>query len=189
MNVTGKINGNLCFDASGKPLLTFAVNEKSAVFAEIEKLMKRDKLSIEVKPYRPKRSIDANRYFWLLCGEIAEKRSNKFEHYTKEDIYRKAIMEDGVFRDDEVDPEDVEWRCKAWEMIGEGWITQRVDFSQDGNRELIRFYYGSSQYNSKQMWRLIRNVIQDCIELDIPTMTPNEVANMLSLWEKEVVNG
>lgn len=185
MKVTGRINGNLCFDAFGKPLLTLAVNEKSAVLAEIEKLMKRDRLSIELKPYRAKRSIDANRYFWHLCGEIAEKRSNKWEHYTKDDIYRKAIMEDGVFRDDEVDPEDVEWRCKAWEMIGEGWLTQRIDFSQDGNRVLIRFYYGSSQYNTKQMSLLIQNVIQDCIELDIPTMTPNEVANMLSLWGTE----
>lgn len=147
-----------------------------------EKLMQKE-LDVSLKLYSKKRSTRANAYLWELCDKIAEKLSTDKVIYTKEDIYRETIKESGVWRDDEVSPEDVQWRCTAWGLIGKGWLTERVDFSQDGNKEIIRFYYGSSQYNTRQMSRIIDNVVQDCKALGIETMTPDEIANMLSLME------
>ena len=113
-----------------------------------------------------------------MCEKLAEKLET-----TKIDVYLNSIKDVGVFYDDEIEVEKVQRRRKAWEMIGTGWITERVDFSADGNREVIRFYYGSSSYNKKQMSRLIDNVVQDCKEQGIETRTPEQLAELVSLWE------
>lgn len=183
--LTGKIADMSLDFRTGKAKLTLELNEKKAAMDLFDDLHQCEKLSIEIKKYRNKRSLEANRYFWHLCGELADKLSGEKVLHTKEDIYRKIISESGVWYDDEVEPDKVEWRRKAWSMIGTGWITERVDFSADGQREVIRFYYGSSQYNTKQMSRLIENVVQECEAQGIPTKTPNEIANMLSLWESQ----
>lgn len=170
---------------SGKMVLSLVINERQSAMNLYDELHEAEKLSVNIDKYREKRSLNANKYMWKLCGDLAEVLSDEKVKYTKEDIYRDAIKEIGVWYDDEVEPEKVAWRRKAWEMIGTGWITERVDFSADGEREIIRFYYGSSQYNTKQMSRLIDNIVQDCEAVGIDTKTPNEIANMLSLWETD----
>lgn len=170
---------------SGKMVLSLVINERQSAMSLYDELHEAEKLSVNIDKYREKRSLNANKYMWKLCGDLAEVLSDEKVTYTKEDIYRDAIKEIGVWYDDEVEPEKVAWRRKAWEMIGTGWITERVDFTPDGEKEVIRFYYGSSQYNTKQMSRLIDNIVQDCEAVGIDTKTPNEIANMLSLWETD----
>jgi HD superfamily phosphohydrolase len=51
----------------------------------------------------------------------------------------------------------------------------------------LALYYGSSSYNSHQMTRLLNNIIYECQALGIETKTPDEIANMLNLWESERV--
>ena len=170
---------------SGKMVLSLIINERQSAMNLYDELHEAEKLSVNIGKYREKRSLNANAYMWKLCGELADALSDEKVTHTKEDIYRDAIKEIGVWYDDEVEPEKVAWRRKAWEMIGTGWITERVDFTPDGEKEVIRFYYGSSQYNTKQMSRLIDNIVQDCEAVGIDTKTPNEIANMLSLWETD----
>ena len=176
--LTGNIKDfNIDF-LTGKALLTLAVNEKQTAINCFEELKSKNKLAFKIGRYTESRTKDANRYFWALCEKLAEKLDT-----TKIDIYRNSINEVGVFYDDEIEPEKVQHRRKAWEKIGTGWLTERVDFSADGNKEVIRFYYGSSSYNKKQMSRLIDNVIQDCKAEGIETRTPEQIANLISLWE------
>ena len=182
--LTGKILDMSLDFVTGKPKLTLEINEKQNAMNMFDELHEVEKLSIKIGKYREKRSLDANKYFWKLCGELADKLSDTTKvKYTKEDIYRNAVKESGIWYDDEVEPEKVKWRCAAWQKIGTGWITERVDFTQDGEKEIIRFYYGSSQYNSKQMHRIISNVVQDCQAVGIETKTPEEIANMISLMK------
>lgn len=68
-------------------------------------------------------------------------------------------------------------------MLGTGWITEQVDYTQDGSQVVIRAYYGSSQYNTKQMSRLIDEIVSDCKEHGIETLTPNELARMKEEWD------
>lgn len=170
---------------TGKMVLSLVINEKQSAMNLYDDLHEAEKLAVNIDKYREKRSLNANNYMWKLCGELAEVLSDEKVKHTKEDIYREAIKEIGVWYDDEVEPEKVSWRRRAWEMIGTGWLTERVDFTPDGEKEIIRFYYGSSQYNKKQMSRLIENIVQDCEAVGINTKTPNEIANMLSLWETD----
>ena len=183
--LTGKIVDMSLNFASGKPKITLEVNEKQAAMVMFEEFKNHEKLSIEIEKYREKRSLNANSYFWLLCGKLAEKLSDEKVKHTKEEIYRNAIKEIGVWYDDEIEPDKVKWRCTAWGLIGLGWFTERVDFTADGEKEVIRFYYGSSRYNKQQMSRLINNIVQDCEAVGIQTKTPAEIANLISLWGEE----
>lgn len=163
---------------TGKALLTLSVNQKQSAINCFDQLHSKDKLTFKIGRYTESRTKDANRYFWALCEKLSEKLN-----ITKIDVYLNSIKNVGVFYDDEIEVEKVERRRKAWSMIGTGWLTERVDFSADGNKEVIRFYYGSSSYNKKQMSRLIDNVVQDCQAVGIETRTPEQLAQLVSLWE------
>jgi hypothetical protein len=126
---------------------------------------------------------------WELVGKIAEKLSSEGTIYTKEDVYRNAIKEVGVWRDIPMLSEGVETLRKAWRMHGTGWITEIVDYLTGNIGYLVRCYYGSSTYNTKQMSRLIDSLIQDCDSMGIDHRTPEEINNMLSLWEQERKKG
>ena len=179
MELTGRITADVMRISGGKAVIMFEINKAIDAIKCYEKYKDKE-LDFEVKQHREKRSLNANAYMWVLCGKIAEKLN-----ITKEEVYRNSIKDVGVFYDDEIEPEKVQRRRTAWELIGEGWLTERVDFTKDGNKEIIRFYYGSSRYDSKQMSRLLENVVQDAEALDIDVRTPNEIADMLSLWESE----
>ena len=140
---------------------------------------------VTVEKPRKKRSLNANAYMWELCGKIADKLSDEGTLHTKEDVYREAVRQVGVFRDIPMLNEGAETLQKAWKMHGTGWITEIVDYLTGNIGYLVRCYYGSSTYNTKQMSRLIDCLIQDCDSMGIDHRTPEEINNMLSLWEQE----
>lgn len=173
--------------STGKAKMLLELNEKQSATSMYDELHSAEKLSIKIGKYREKRSLDANAYMWVLCGKLADKLSGttKIKH-TKEDIYKNAIREIGVFKDFQgLSATDAKTLRHAWEMLGTGWITEQVDFMPDGENVIVRCYYGSSQYNTKQMSRLIDNIVQDCEAVGIETKTPDEIANLLSLWGEE----
>lgn len=182
--LTGRIE-NLSVDFStGKAKLTLEINEKTSVMKAFDDFRECEKLSIKIDKYREKRSLDANAYFWLLCGKLADKLTDENVKYTKEDIYKKSIKEIGVYKDfQNLSPSDAKTLRHAWKLLGTGWITEQVDYMQDGENVVVRCYYGSSQYNKKQMSRLIDNIVQDCEAVGIETKTPDQIAEMLSLWK------
>ena len=65
MKFTGTVSDVSIDLKTQKPKITFIVNEKSAL-SELDEIKDLDKLSIEAKKYRQKRSLDANSYCWLL---------------------------------------------------------------------------------------------------------------------------
>lgn len=136
------------------------------------------------KPHK-KRSLDANAYMWVLCGKLADKLSDEGTITTKEEVYRKAIKDVGVFKDVPMFAEGAETLQKAWTMHGIGWFTEVVDYLVGNIGYLVRCYYGSSCYNTKQLSRVISDLVQDCDALGVEHRTPEEIANMLSLWEQE----
>jgi hypothetical protein len=182
--LTGTIKDVYVNPQTGKAVLNLSINERQEALQCCDKLSKAEKLSIKIDKYRGKRSLDANAYFWSLCGKLAEHLSDEKVKHTKEDIYINAIKEIGVYKDFEnLTPTDAKTIRTAWEMLGTGWITEQVDFMPDGENVIIRCYYGSSQYNTKQMSRLIDNIVQDCQAVGIETKTPDELANLKSLWK------
>ena len=122
--------------------------------------------------------------------EFIDKLANEDVKQTKEEVYRAAIREIGIFKDFlNLSPDDAKTLRTAWGMLGTGWVTEQVDFSQDGEKVTIRCYYGSARYNTKQMSRLIDNLVEDCKALGIPTETPEQIEQIKSLWAQAPKKG
>lgn len=132
---------------------------------------------IEIKEKKQRRSLDANAYFWTLCGKLAEVTG-----IAKTDIYRQYIKDIGGNSDMVcVQDKAVDAFRSAWESHGIGWVTEVLPSKLEGCTNII-CYYGSSTYDTAQMSRLIELAVQDCKENGIETLTPNEIAAMTAAW-------
>ena len=154
---------------------------KSTDLAEVRRFAYNFKAgNYEIERKRKKRSNDANAYFFVLADKLAERLN-----IPKTEIYRNYIKEiGGVSEIVCVKNEAVEKLCKGWEHNGLGWQTDTLPSKIKGCTNVV-LYYGSSTYNTEQMSRLINMIVEDCKVQGIETRTPDEIANMLSLWECE----
>lgn len=158
----------------GTQLITLETSED---FRETWDELHGQDVALEVKRYRKRRSLDANAYFWVLVGKLAEKlRQSPLE------IYRHYIEQAGVFRAVDISEAAVQTLVHSWGLHGKGWICDVLDYGRHEDTRLVRLYYGSSVYNSKQMSALIDSIVEDCKEQGIETMTPDEIARMKARW-------
>lgn len=128
----------------------------------------------ELKPYKQKRSLSANAYLWVLADKLADKLRT-----TKEEVYKIAVSQVGVFEEIKVtSPEACERFKKVWQHNGLGWLTKTI------NETTILAYYGSSTYNSKQLSRVIEFLQEECKEQGIEVRPQWEVDAMLKEWGK-----
>lgn len=180
MELTGKI-ADLSLDfITGKAKLTFEINEKQDAMNCYDELHEVEKLSIKVTKHKQKRSLNANAYAWVLIGKLADKLS-----IPKNEVYKEHIKSVGVFRQVEIDEKAVDTLIHSWQLHGIGWVAEKIDYSVHEGFVIVHLYYGSSTYNKQQMARLIDNIVQDCKEQGIETMTPEELNRLKDLWGGE----
>lgn len=167
----------LGFDfASGKQTLTIVIDGD---FRHQFDLLKDKDLELTLKPYRKKRSNNANAYCWELIGQLAEAMNLPSEH-----VYRNAIKAVGIYKDFPPLPQREANTLKtAWKNLGLGWIAEQLDYDEDGDSVVVRCWYGSSVYNTKQMTRLLDYIIQDCKALGIETRSPEDIAILTASWK------
>lgn len=139
-------------------------------------------LTVEIKKYRKKRSLDANAYFWVLVDKLSQETG-----IDKLTIYRDAIREIGVFKQVEISENAVDTLMYSWGLHGLGWVSEKIDYSKNKGFVLVNLYYGSSTYNTKQMSRLIDNIVQDCKAVGIETMTPAELQVIKDAWNRKEI--
>lgn len=163
---------------SGKALLTLEINESESVKQGYDELKDCEKLSIKITKYREKRSLNANNYAWKLITELAESQG-----ITKEELYRHYVKDVGVCRQVEIDEKAADTLAHSWSLHGLGWFSEKLDYGEHDGFVLMNLYYGSSTYNTKQMSRLIDNIVQDCQAVGIETKTPDEIDRLVSLWK------
>lgn len=169
-----KLN-DLVFRGDGTNILTIETREDCRkIFDDLHSC----EVEVTIKKSRKKRSLDANNYLWVLLDKLADVLGR-----TKEDIYIDYIKRFGIFKDYELTEDEAKTFRVVWENMGTGWPTEVVDFTQDGEKYIVRAYYGSSRYNTKQMSRLIDAVIEDCKELEIETLPPYKIAALLEAWD------
>ena len=182
MKVKGRLK-DLTFARGGEQILSLALPRGTDICEAYDELLDVD-VDITIVKHRNRRSNDANAYCWVLCSKLAEVLSKDGQIHTKEEVYRNAIKNVGVYRDLEIDVDAEKTLMTIWNAYGTGWFAERVDFVKDSETKvLLRCYYGSSQYNTKCMSILIDNLIQDCKALGIETATPAEIEHLMELWE------
>lgn len=186
MELTGRITGDVMRNSAGRCVLMIEV-DKVFDANKCFNMFKGKDIDVNVLKHVDKRSISANNYFWQLVDKIAVKmRADKNE------IYRGYIRGIGgnsydFHIDAEMDEERIRDFEKQWitDAKGRTHIGRFVEVMPEAKGFIIRTYKGSSAYNKAQMSRLIDFAVQDAQALDIETKTPNQIAEMLSLWESE----
>lgn len=131
----------------------------------------------DLTEHREKRSLDANGLLWVMLGKISEAIGA-----TKEELYLGYVKEHGPFKDFSLTEGEAKTFRVAWSALGIGWPTEQVDYSQDGERVIIRAYYGSSTYNTKQMSRMLDAIIQDAKSVGIDTLSERELSLIKEEW-------
>lgn len=175
---TGTISG-LSVSPDGKKTIVTIETEQPA--KDFEELMNKEKLKCSASPYTRKRSLSANAYFHVLCGNIAkamglsmsECKNFLMSEYGVIDINSKtgSIM----LRD------FVDWKKHP---ILHLCPTGRTYINSAGN--LFYFYLiikPSHLYTTDEMARLINGTVSEAEALGIPTKTRKEVDDMLSHWK------
>ena len=178
MKFTGKLKEPIIDYLTGRLTILF---EPCEDFRQAyEELKDSEKLSLEIKKYRRKRSLDANAYHWVLVGKLAKVlgMSNAEVHnmalrgYGQPEIYEGK----GVYM---TIPDTDDARRKVDNAMDYHLSpTSQVREGNDGvmyrTYKLLR---GSHTYNTEEMARLIDGMITMCKEAGIPDAeiaTPDE---------------
>lgn len=131
----------------------------------------------ELRERREKRSLDANAYYWQLCGELARAIREK-----PEEVYRRHIRDIGNYS-------VYCMKIGAAEDFGRLWASGHLGrFVETRASKLpgcitVLAYYGSSDFNRAEMSALIDACIQDCKAVGIETLPPDKLELLKDAWE------
>jgi hypothetical protein len=175
METTGRIDGITKDWKSDKLIISFLVD---SIPTDLEDLQNKN-LDVVAKPHRDKRSLNANAYFHVLSGKIAEKLGTSLTHEKNRIIreYGQYEVIDGMiptltakekYEDKMLDIEGV--HLKVVERPG-GTVKMAV-------------MRGSHTYNTAEMSRLIDATVEEAKELGIETLTPDQLERMKASWIK-----
>ena len=147
---------------------------------EFDRLSEMD-VRVEIKKASKHRSLSANNLAWELIDKIAERTG-----VGKTEVYRNAIREIGGvstyagLRDDVIPA----FR-QSWESGHTGRQVEVIEGSTKTGWSNVRIYFGSSEFDTAQMSRLIDSLKQDAEALGIPTVSPKEEERLLAQWGRK----
>ena len=150
----------------GNTEIVLEVEDKQDTVSTQIKSLVRDELEVDITKWRKRRSLNHNRLFWDMCNHLTESINDPL--ITANSIYKNLIMEYGVSTIYPVEDSKLDMIIKDWENRGEGWITSKLRKSNlDGNYTNVKFWFGSSIYDSKMFWKLIEGLKQMCRDNDV----------------------
>lgn len=182
MDFTGTFSDLMVDFSTGKQKAVLTLNEDARQTFEN---FKDKELSISIKKYRKKRSLDANSYFHVLVGKIADVIGNS-KPAVKNILLAKygqyATDENGIIHMIIRDDYDVSEREDIHLSP-----TSNVKVLDDGKLyRVYRLMRGSHEYDTSEMAKLIDGTVSDAKELGIETMTPTQLKEMKERWKINV---
>lgn len=178
MKFTGKLKEPIIDYMTGR--LTILFDPCEDFRQAYEELKDCEKLSLEIKKYRRKRSLDANAYYWVLIGKLAKvlELSNPEAHnmmlcrYGQPELFEgKAVY---MTIPDTEDAEKKVANATDYHLQPTSQVREGNDGIMYRTYKLLR---GSHTYNSEEMARLIDGLIGCCKDAGIPDAeiaTPDE---------------
>lgn len=166
----------------GKAQLTLTINEVAIALAGYERFKDIDNLEISIKKHRKKRSLDANAYFHVLVGKIADVLTiskAKSKNILISKYGQPEILPDGsIFYYKTTAPPEYMAELETIHSMP-------VKFDIEDGKEVVfyKVYRGSHTYDTSEMSKLIDGAVADAKELGIETMTPNELERMKQMWK------
>lgn len=168
---------DLTIGLTGKQRVTIEVD--GDLRSDYEKLRETD-VSVDLKKYRQKRSLDANAYFHCLVGKISEAVNLGFE-----EVKTNLVTEYGAF---ERDDEGLKVGFKLPTSVDVSKIYRYVKHfdTRVENGKVFNCYIvfkHTHLMDSKEMSRLIDGTVQEAKQLGIETLPPYRLAAMVEEWK------
>lgn len=135
--------------------------------------LKEKAYEVEIKEYKPKRSLNANSYSWLLQGEIAHKLNRRID-----DVHKEMVLQYGVIEVLSIDKRAFESAKRLfdyYDILGESELNGKFFIH-------LKAGIGTHLYNTSEMARFIDGCVAEAQDLGIDTRTPDQIAEMKSLW-------
>lgn len=144
-----------------------------------------DKKAIyDLSPHKERRnrSLDANAYFHVLCGKLAQAMHPPV---SKARCKNKLIADYG--QEEFIDGQIVVLKSNLPpdKMCNVEYLhTDCVRITEENGKEVYfyKVFRGTHTYNSWEMAKLIDGTIQECKNVGVETATPDEIARMNALW-------
>lgn len=154
---------------------------------EIEKLTDKD-LTVVLKQFRQKRSLDANAYYWLLLTQLADKTNvtNPFMHNQLLRRYgQPQVIDDKMVYlvlPDSDEGAKIADEAETFHIKPTSQVKTGVDGRQYRTYILLK---GSSEFNTKEMSTLINGLVDECKQVGLETITPAELERMMALYDQK----
>lgn len=147
----------------------------ASVYENAGRIIPDAEYDVTVKKRRKRRSLDANAYMWQLLHKLGEKVQN-----SPEELYKTFVRNYGKYYVVPIREDAISDFTAMWSAHGLGWFVDDIGACRKtaGYRNL-RLFYGSSQYDTKTMSRLIEEVVEECKAQGIETMTPDELKELM----------
>ena len=145
-----------------------------------QRLEKGKTLSVEIKEYREQRSLDANAYFHVLVGKMAEKL-----RIGTDECKRNLVLDYGTLARDE-NGMIVGFTARECVPITQFFRYAKAYklYEKNGKTFIDYLIYKETHTLDKvEMARLIDGTVEEAKQLGIETKTPQEIAEMMSLTE------
>lgn len=160
-------------------IVTLSINNCSV--QELQTLSNFEKLDVQMKKWRNTRSSDANAYFHVLVGKIADVMNISKTR-------AKNLMIGRYGQQDYVDeqPVHIETELPIDVMLEQEFVhCVPYDVRIEGTKGIYSYYVfrGSKTYDTKEMSILIDGTVQDAKELGIETLPPDELTRMVETWK------
>lgn len=147
--------------------------------ANLTPLIKDKSFDVEIKEHKEKRSLNANAYSWVLQDKIAKSLNRRID-----DIHSEMVLQYGVIEVLSIQKfafESAKRLFDYYQILGES-NTNGKDFIH------VKAGIGTHLYNTKEMATFIDGVVSEAQQLGIETKTPDEIAQLKSLWESAYEN-
>lgn len=165
--------------SDGEWLLSFVIRDDPRSLLE---KIREDVLSIDIKKLSRKRTKTANDFMWAMCSDIGRSLTPPI---SKEEVYRTAIRDVGVYEPLPIKEEAIERFTKSWSSHGIGWVVEVVDDSKFEGYKKVHAYYGTSTYTTDEIRVIIEYLKQEMINLDLPIpLGKHEEERVLAAWGK-----
>ena len=167
----------LVFEYGRGTILSFEIDQGSKGEAQrIVDDLREGYVSVEAKPWKDKRSLDANAYCWKLLGLMADKLTRMGAPTSKDDIYDQELRKYGQTGVIKIAPGAKETILKSFRL----WEPHEKLYGEEAR--YYRVWVGSSHYNTEEMSAFIDGIVDDAKELGIETLPPDELERMMSQW-------
>lgn len=184
MNAVGKLVNVTRDILSGRLNVTFQITTEP--IDEINELAKLPEVDITAKKHRKKRSLDANAYFHVLVGKIADKlviSKTRCKNILIGRYGQQDFLEDGK-------PVVLKTNIPVSNMLEQEFLhCSPCGVKEENGTEVVfyKVFRGSHTYDTKEMSILIEGTVQDAKELGIETIPPMELQRMMSAWKPREV--